>query len=88
MNDPRMTTLLQQLHARLEGTKSISDSDRELLKQLSADIHGLLAERPAQAEQPSILERLRTATLRLEVSHPELTETLAHVSKRLSDMGI
>ena len=90
MNDTAVSILLKQLHTTLEGAPSISETDRELLRQLSVDIQALLARPGALADQggPSVVDRLQTAITRLEVSHPDLTATLAQVSKTLGDMGI
>ena len=90
MSGTAITDLLTRLHGALEGSTSISDGDRKLLKQLSVDIQELLA-RPngsADARHGSILVRLQDAVTRFEVTHPDITGTLAAVSKRLSDMGI
>lgn len=90
MSGTAITELLKRLHGALEDSKSISDGDRKLLKQLSLDIRELLA-RPngaADAGQGSILVRLQEAVTRFEVTHPDITGTLAAVSKTLSDMGI
>lgn len=91
MSDSHVTDLLKTLHTTLEGTRTISDTDRELLKKLAADIDGLLAEPGAGATGPGregIVERLRAEVTKFEVSHPDLTATLSHVSKALGDMGI
>lgn len=88
MSDPTVTNLLKQLHEKLEGTSTISEADRELLRKLSADIEGLLDVPPAGNDRDGLLERLRTEVTRFEVSHPDLTATLSHVSKALGDMGI
>ncbi len=90
MSDQGVTNLLKQLHTTLEGTRTISDTDRELLKMLAADIDGLLAGSgsAADAGRAGLVARLRTEVTRFEVSHPDLTATLSHVSKALGDMGI
>jgi hypothetical protein len=90
MNDTAITELLKQLHRTLEASTSISDGDRKLLKQLSLDIHELLARPSAtsDARHRSVLARVQDAVARFEVSHPDLTAALAAVSKVLADMGI
>lgn len=90
MTNDGVTRLLRELHHKLEGTNSITEQDRALLKQLSGDIEALLGESgEAKADRhKSLLERLQTEVRRFEVTHPELTSTLAHVSKALGDMGI
>ena len=88
MSDPTVTNLLKQLHEKLEGTSTITETDRELLRKLSADIEGFLDVSPADHDRNGLIERLRTEVTRFEVSHPDLTATLSHVSKALGDMGI
>jgi hypothetical protein len=89
-NGASITDLLKRLHAELGGTNPISDADRELLRQLSADIQSRLARRGAAGEprQPSLTGRIGEAIARFEVSHPDLTAVLAQVNKALADMGI
>ena len=90
MQDEPVGNLLKQLHNMLDGATSITEKDRELLKQLSVDIQTLLAQPGAvkRAKHDTLIIRLQEAVTRFEVSHPELTATLAQVSKALGDMGI
>ena len=90
MMDDAVRKLLKQLHTTLEGTSSISAQDRELLRQLSTDIQALLAQPGALAatRHQSVIDRLEAAVTRFEVSHPDLTATMAQVCKVLGDMGI
>jgi broad specificity phosphatase PhoE len=90
MNDTSITNLLRELHGTLEGASSITEQDRELLRQLADDIHSLLAQpgAPTAERHQTVLDRLQAAVTRFEASHPDLTTTMALVSKRLSDMGI
>jgi uncharacterized protein DUF4404 len=90
MNDEAVGILLKQLHTMLDGATSVTEGDRELLKQLSVDIQALLAQ-PGTVKRErhvTIVNQLRVAVTRFEVSHPDLTATLAQVSKALGDMGI
>jgi hypothetical protein len=90
MNDEAVGILLKQLHTMLDGATSITEKDRELLKQLSVDIEALLAQ-PGTVKREkhvTIINQLRAAVTRFEVSHPDLTATMAQVSKALGDMGI
>ncbi len=90
MTQPKpLTELLQQLHGALAGAPSMSEQDRELLKQLSADIQGAL-EKPGakRPEHASLATQLEQTIVRLEVTHPEVTGVLMQVSKALGDMGI
>jgi hypothetical protein len=90
MNDEAVRNLLKQLHSMLDGTTSITEKDRKLLKQLSVDIQALLAQPGAatRATHQTTIDQLQAAVTRFEVSHPDLTATMAQVSKALGDMGI
>jgi hypothetical protein len=90
MQDEPIGNLLKQLHGMLGGATSITEKDRELLRQLSVDIQSLLAQPGAgkRAGHDTIINQLRTAITRFEVSHPDLSATMAQVSKALGDMGI
>ncbi len=90
MTDPKIAELLSQLHGKLEHSPALSPEDREELRRLAADIDSLLASRAgaADARHLGTLERLREAVVHFEATHPDLTVTLASVSKALGDMGI
>ena len=90
MDDERIRSLLKELHSALGSAAPATDEDRELLEQLSADVEALLARPGAvtRAEHQSIADRLMSAVTRFEVTHPNLTSTMAQVSKSLGDMGI
>jgi len=90
MSDTGIPDLLKRLHGALEKSNAISDEDRDLLRQLSLDIHELLDQRGGgiDADRRSTLGRLQDAILRFEVTHPHITATLAAVSQQLADMGI
>ena len=90
MIDEALRDLRKTLHSALTGATTITEKDRQLLKQLSVDIEALLARPGAvtRAEHRSIVDRLRVAVTLFEVSHPDLTAAMAQVSKALGDMGI
>jgi hypothetical protein len=90
MDERAITGLLKELHGRLKNAKAITERERELLTQLSADIQSLLAHSGelAAANHRSIIERLQESIRSFEVSHPDLTAVMARVSNALSDMGI
>lgn len=87
MTDRSVRDVLKQLQQTLESRQPLSDTDRELLRQLSADIHAAL-ERADTGGHASLAERLQAAVTRFEVTHPDLTATMARAAKTLADMGI
>jgi ElaB/YqjD/DUF883 family membrane-anchored ribosome-binding protein len=89
MQNDAIDELLKQLHAALQDAKTITDKDRDLLRQLSADIEAVLAKSGAPAtKHPTLAGQIGDAVTRFEVTHPDLTDVLARVSKVLADMGI
>ena len=90
MDERAVTELLNELHVKLKSTNVITESDRELLTQLLADIQSLLAHPGglAAAKHRSVIDRIRESIAHFEVSHPDLTDVLASVNKALADMGI
>ena len=88
--DDSLKNLLTVLHGKLDGATSIRESDRELLKLLSADIQAIIAQPGAysSARPKTIRDQLEAAAIRFEDSHPDLTATIMQVSKALGDMGI
>lgn len=90
MHEREITGLLNELHAKLRTAKAVSERDRELLTRLSVDIESLL-DRPGALvaeNHRSVIDRLQESITRFEVSHPDLTNVMARVSKVLADMGI
>ena len=91
MTNPNdVSQLLRQLHGTLADSPNLTEHDRELLRQLSSDIQGLLA-KPGSAVpegEPPLTARLADAVTRFEVTHPDLAGVLSGVSKVLGDMGI
>jgi hypothetical protein len=90
MSDPSLRSLAQVLHSKLQSAQTLDAADRASLEQLARDLHALL-DSPSAAADPThagILDRMRDATTRFEVSHPELTATLSQIGKGLGDMGI
>ena len=90
MDEPEITRLLKELHGKLENAKTLNESDRELLTRLSVDIESLLARsgEVSVAHDRNIIDRLQESITRFEVTHPDLTNVMARVSKTLADLGI
>jgi hypothetical protein len=89
MNDMVIGDLVRKLHLTLERASAISESEREQLLQLSADLQAVLAQPGApRGPHQGIVDRLMAAITRLEVSHPDLASTMELAVKKLADMGI
>jgi hypothetical protein len=87
MNDKRLDSLLEKVHAELRKVQKVDEESLELLRDLEKDVQSLL--RKAEGlETPSILERMRKAVDRFRVEHPVLTSMLDEAASILSNAGI
>ena len=90
MNDQELCQLLEKLHNEIEATQSVDARERELLRDLEADIRALL-ERCGAEEiqlQPVMVRRMEDAIDYLTVNHPTLTSMLSNMSTILSNAGV
>ena len=90
MTDQNLRTLLEQLHSELERTESLDEKGRELLRDLSGDIRGLLERSSNAGPQPeeATVQRLQDAIDHFEVTHPTITMALSEMMTILSNAGI
>ena len=86
MNDKKLDSLLEQVHAELQKMDKIDPESLKLLQDLEQDVQSLL--KKSDVETPSVLERMQKAVERFEVEHPTLTTLLSEVSTILSNAGI
>ena len=90
MDDRELCKLLEQLHSEIERTETVDDKERELLRELGADIRELLERCEAEQVQthPLTLQRIEDAIDLMAVNHPNLTAMLSNISTILSNAGI
>ena len=90
MNDQDLCKLLEQLHSEIEGTESVDDKERELLREHDEDILGLQERCEGETIQthPLIVRRLDDAIEYMAVKHPTLTGMLSNMSTILSNAGV
>lgn len=86
MNDKKLDSLLEQVHAELQKMDKVDPESLKLLQDLEQDVQSLL--KKSDVETPSVLERMQKAVERFEVEHPTLTTLLSEVSTILSNAGI
>ena len=86
MNDKKLDTLLEQVHAELQKVDKVDAESLKLLQDLQQDVQGLLDK--AEVETPSVLARMQKAIERFEVDHPALTTLISELSTVLSNAGI
>ena len=81
MNDQELCQLLEQLHNEIEGTKSVDAKERELLRDLEADIRELLERCETEEIQthPLTVRRMEDAIEYMAVNHPTLTAMLSNI---------
>ena len=90
MNDQELCQLLEQLHNEIEGTKSVDAKERELLRDLEADIRELLERCETEEIQthPLTVRRMEDAIEYMAVNHPTLTTMLSNISTILGNAGV
>jgi hypothetical protein len=90
MNDQELCQLLEQLHNEIEGTKSVDAKERELLRDLEADIRELLERCETEEIQthPLTVRRMEDAIEYMAVNHPTLTAMLSNISTILGNAGV
>ena len=91
MNDDELRQLLEDLHKKIESTRTVDEKGRELLSHLSVDIRNLL-ERAGHEQRlrGSSWEvgRLEESVRHFEVTHPNLTAALSQLLNILNNAGI
>ena len=90
MNDQELCQHLEQLHSEIEATSSVDEKERELLRELEADIRELLERCEAEQIQthPLTIRRLEDAIDYMTVNHPTLTAMLSNMLRTLSNAGV
>ena len=90
MVDKNLRTLLEGLHDELQRTESVDEKGRILLRDLDADIRGLLQRSGDESLQTdeTILQHFQSVMEHFEITHPQLTMTLSEMMTVLSNAGI
>jgi predicted component of type VI protein secretion system len=88
MEPRQFDQLLEKVHAAIRDVDNVDEQGRELLKDLSEDIQGLLNRTENRVSLPSVDQQLRDSIRHFEVTHPTLTALLSELSAILSNAGI
>jgi len=90
MADSELKEHLESLHCELINAKTIDRDTHKLLKEISEDVHKLLAHQGKYTSEhhATIKERLEESSRHFDVSHPQLAATLRTVVHTLNNMGI
>jgi len=90
MADEDLCQLLEELHSEIEATTSVDEKERELLRDLEADIRELLERCQSENIQtrPLTMRRFEDAIDSMAINHPTLTDMLSRMSTILSNAGI
>jgi hypothetical protein len=87
MNEKKLDSLLEKVHAELQRVERLDEEERKLLEDLERDIKNLL-HKPGDAETGSIIERMHKVMEQFEVRYPALTKLISEASAILSNAGI
>jgi hypothetical protein len=90
MADQELRKLLEQLHSEIENAQSIDEQSEKILRDLGADIQGLLERSESSRVQlhPTMVTRLEEAIVNFEATNPALTTTILKILDILSGAGI
>lgn len=90
MDKEQLHSTLEQLHDELQQIESVDESERQLLRQLMADIRKLTrSENSDQLRAPEgLVEGLTEGIEHFEASHPQATMLMGQVIDALAKMGI
>ena len=85
----KLRTTLHELEEELKAVDSLDEDAANLLQEAAKDIQEALHKQdPTLLEHPTLIQRLRDATERFEVSHPTLTGIVTRMIDGLAQMGI
>jgi hypothetical protein len=90
MDKPQLQALLESLHRELATLDAVDDRTKELLAQVTDDVHRIL-ERDAETASDDVAaseENVRSAIVEFEAEHPRLAETLGRLADGLANLGI
>lgn len=89
MDQSRLHSLLSSLHQELKSADSADPDTRKLLEQLRSDIGPIIEAGPGQSTgYGGLRNRLRSAMVGFEASHPELARSIQGVVDSLGSYGI
>jgi hypothetical protein len=90
MDDQELQKLLIELQQEIGRTKNVGEKEKGLLREVEADIQGLLerAGGVISPPHPSTIQRLEDSIEHLEITHPNLTEMMSKLLSILSNIGI
>lgn len=87
VDQEKLRATLKELHRQLSDVEA-TDDVRGLLETVQQDVEKALEHDPESDEEHTIRERLLTAALEFEESHPELSGVLGSTIDALGRMGI
>lgn len=85
----RLTAKLNEVDEHLEAAEPVHSDLEEPLQEALGGVRQAIEAPPADTEEhDELTEALGDVALKLEVSHPKLTELLNHISELLAGAGI
>ncbi len=89
MNSRDIKSRLEELHRELEQTPDLDEDLRNLLMEVDAEIHALLAaEERAEDEESGVRERLEALSADFAARHPNTEIFFRELMHALGRMGI
>lgn len=88
MGDPQIEALLRELRKEIDKIDEVDEASEKKLNSLINSVEKKLSNSIDAEEDEELLSRLQSTIRHLEVSHPELTETMNNIMTTLSNMGL
>ena len=87
MADPKLRTVVDEIHSQLANAQGLAPAQRRSLEELVRDLERLLDD-PSADEGATLRDRVAVAVRRVEASHPTLSTTLGNVVDALAFFGL
>ncbi len=85
----KLRTIIRELESEVDSADSLDEETRGTLEKAVAELHATLREQsPDEAAPEGLIDRLRLAEQRFQVSHPNIAGLLLRIIDGLGQLGI
>lgn len=88
MSAPELERHLQALRAQLDRDPPLSEAERDAIVSVMGDLEVQLAYQNGQPPSDNLVDGVKLAVERFEVSHPRIAETLRGIMQTLVSIGV
>jgi ABC-type transporter Mla subunit MlaD len=84
MSEQALRAAIEEIRAELANAAGLTESNRESLRRLAAELEARLKQPGSRAENEALREDLTDWVRKLEASHPKLSSTIGQVVDTLA----